>query len=288
LTNPRLRFWCEFETLTRTAPATGLPIWESYVPLNNALEGPNGLLSVEHPDERTVAEKAVMFSTDSFYEMIEHGYNIPCRAAARRYYCSAGQADWMPAFSHPQRVIKTFWLRNNELPPSIDPDNLYHYTDPGGVRRNLVGMHLAMSTGEDISYWTWSTFFAPRLVGEELAVDGSELKWNDACTVGQGGDRPVEIDGIWASYVMCTDSAPGEESCGNPWGPTNECKTLSCDGCHRQTGQIQLPGGVLPDMAMAWLPTLVDNEIAQCYDEIAAANEAGEELYKSWAPDACQ
>lgn len=285
----RNRVWCEFEKVVRDSFVTGLPIWESYVPLDNLLEGPPGILNVQHPNDRSVATKSVMFSTDAFYEAVEHGYNIPCRAAARAYYCDGGASDWMPAFSAPQRVVKTFWLRDSKLPPSLDPDDLYSYVDPNGVRQNLVGMHLAISTGGIFTYWTWSTFFAPRLVGEELAVDGTALAWNDACTTGAIADHPAEIEGVWQSYFMCTNDAPGEEGCGNPWGPPNECVT-SCNGCHVSVGKIPFPDKPpLFELAIAWLPTLTDSEISACYDEIKAANEEdGVELYKSMAPDECQ
>lgn len=286
----RNRVWCEFEKVVRNNVATGLPIWESYVPLDNLLEGPPGILNVEHPNDRTVSEKSVLFTSTAFYEAVEHGYNIPCRAAARAYYCNGGNSDWMPAFSAPQRVVKTFWLPDEKLPPSLEPDALYNYVDPNGVRQNLVGMHLAISTGGIFDYWTWSTFFAPRLVGEQHAVDGTSLAWNDACTVGAIADRPVEIQGVWQSYFMCTDGAPGESSCGNPWGPPNECLQQSCAGCHVAVGKVSLPDKPsIPELAMAWLPTLSDSEISQCFDEIKAANEEdGVELYKSMAPDDCQ
>jgi hypothetical protein len=286
----RNRVWCEFEKVIRTSVGTGLPIWEGYVPLDNLLEGPPGILNVEHPNDRTVATKSVLFSSGAFYEAVEHGYNIPCRAAARAYYCNGGGSDWMPAFSAPQRVVKTFWRTDEKLPPSLDPDDLYNYVDPNGVRQNLVGMHLAISTGGIFDYWTWSTFFAPRVVGEENAVDGTSLAWNDACTVGAIADRPVEIHGVWQSYFMCTDGAPGEDACGNPWGPPNECLQQSCAGCHVAVGAVPLPNKPsIPELAMAWLPTLTDTDVASCYDEIEAANEEdGVELYKSMAPDECQ
>jgi hypothetical protein len=285
----RNRVWCEFEKVVRASFATGLPIWEGYVPLENLLEGPPGILNVQHPNDRDVATKSVMFSTDAFYEAVEHGYNIPCRAAARAYYCDGGASDWMPAFSAPQRVVKTFWLRDSKLPPSLDPDELYGYVDPNGVRQNLVGMHLAISTGGIFDYWTWSTFFAPRVVGEEHAVDGTALSWNDACTTGAIADQPAEIQGVWQSYFMCTEGAPGEDGCGNPWGPPNECVT-SCNSCHVSLGKIPFPDKPpLFELAMAWFPTLTDSEISACYDEIRAANEEdGVELYKSMAPDECQ
>ena len=288
--NLRRFVWCEFEKVVRTSQGTGLPRWESYVPLTNLLQGPNGIVNVEHPNDRTTGEKSVMFSTDSFYEAVEHGYNIPCRAAARAYYCFGSKADWMPPFSTPQRVVKTFWRRDEKLPPSLDPDELYNYVDPNGVRQNLVGMHLAISQGSIFEYWTWSTFFAPRFVDEQHAKDGTPLQWNDACTVGQIADRPVEIPGVWQTYFMCTDHAPGEERCGNPWGPTNECKAQSCEGCHESIGFVALPDKQSnPSIAMAWLPSLTDWEVAECFDAIKESNDNdGVELYKSIAPEECQ
>jgi hypothetical protein len=285
----RNRVWCEFEKVVRTNPGSGLPYWESYVPLDNMLEGPTGILHVGDPDDRSVSTKSVMFSSNSFYEAIEHGYVNACQAAARAYYCQGGNSDWMPAFTEPQRIVKTFWLRDTKLPPSLDPDELYNYVDPDGVRRNLVGMHLAISTGKIFDYWTWSTFFAPRLVGETEAVDGSPLSWNDACTTGAIADRPAEIEGVWQSYFMCTDGAPGEDGCGNPWGPPNEC-VVGCNSCHVQVGKVPLPEKPsFPELVTAWLPTLTDHDIADCFDEIKAANEDdGVELFKGLAPDECQ
>jgi hypothetical protein len=289
-TNPRLRVWCEFEKVLRTNQATGLPQWESYDPLTNVLQGPQGIVDLKPPNDRTISEKSVMFSSNVFNEAMEHGYLIPCAAAARAYYCIGGLSDAMPSFTPTQRVIKTFWLRDEKLPPSLDPDELYNYVDPTGVRQNLVGMHFNIADTTIAKYWTWSTFFAPRLVGELHAKDGTPLSWNDSCTAGHIADRPVEIQGVWQSYFMCTQDAPGESQCGNPWGPPNECKQLSCAGCHVPVGTVNLPGkpSSLPELWMAWLPTLTDSEIAACFDDIKEANEQGEELYKSMAPEECQ
>ena len=284
--HPRKFAWCAFEKVIRESQGTGLPIWESYIPITNVLGGPLGIIDSKHPNNRMTGEKSIMVSTDTFYEAFEHGYTNPCAAAARRFYCTAeGQSEWMPAFSKAQRVVKTFWRTDDELPPSITPGvDTYSYTDPEGIRQNLVGMHLAISTGEIFSYWQWATFFVPKLVTENVP------SWHDACSVGAKADQPEEIPGVWKNYFMCVEGAAGEKRCGNPWGPKNECKTQSCNDCHVNVGQIYINDDELahPTLATAWLPSLANGEILSCYNDIKEAfEEDGTELFKHLAPSEC-
>lgn len=89
----------------------------------------------------------------------------------------------------------------------------------------------------------------------------------------------------WQHYVLCTDSAPGEHSCGNPWGPSNECHNLSCDQCHKQVGAVSNEFSGLDEIATAWLPTFATDSVSECLEEIEASGGA---TYAWFTPVECQ
>jgi hypothetical protein len=269
VTSPRKFMWCHFAELIEPDPQSGLPAWEHFLPRSQLFLDPDDA----DPAALSPASKFIMFSPSAAVEAGALGYTDAFAMAARVYYCVGGEKDWMPAFSEPGVVIKTFWLAQSKLPASADPDDYYSYQPPQGPRQYLAGMHMAVSTGAIISYFRWATFFVPKPPGDTTRKDGSPLYFNPACVVGSFADRPAEVEGVWTNYVMCTDSAPGEHACGNPWGPANECHQLSCDQCHRQVGAIPLPGLTPNDkLATAWLPTFVSADVQAYYDLIDALN----------------
>ena len=289
-TDVRLNAWCRLQEIVETSAGTGLPIWESYIPLHNALQGFPGLETVLPPNQRTPDEKEVMFSSDAFDAIVALGYIDPCTIAARGYYCaSTGLEGYqMPKLPDGPGVVKTFWLAASKLPASADPADYYSYQPPAGERQYLAGMHVL--TGSN----GWATCWVPKPAGDSLANDGSPLQYNDFCTVGHGNDQPVELGGVWANFVMCAQAAAGEENCGNPWGPPDECRMDvlqdfgSCSGCHYQATFAPDIGAV--GMDLGGLPTLVDIPDAEsCYQLIVLSNALfpEEELYKEKAPAIC-
>lgn len=139
------------------------------------------------------------------------------------------------------------------------------------------------------AYFAFSTFFVPKPPGDTTTKDGSPLAYNDACTVGGLGQQLPEVQGVWRNYVMCSSShdQPDTATCGNPWGPTDECLAKSCVDCHAATDvpKPEMPG--FWAFHMGWLPTLNNSKISQCYDAIALANTQGTELFKELAPSSC-
>ncbi len=281
--------WCEFAKQTELT--NGLPRFEWRIPLSTLLGGPTAIQKLAPPADRLPSEKAVSFSVAGYYSAIEHGYTDPCAAAARRYYCDAFNNTWMPPFPAGDVVMKTFWRGASKLPVSADPDDYYSYQPPVGERQFLVGMHMAVSNGASESYFRWATLWVPRPPGDTLTKDGSPLEYNESCNVGHNDDILPNVEGRWRNFVLCRANLGEEEFCGNPWGPPDECKALSCGSCHIATGTVPLPAPGLADqdyLALAWLPTLTDAKVKTCYDTIALANFGGIALYKSKAPDACQ
>ena len=290
--NPRKFMWCNFAELIQPHPNTGLPLWEYYFPAEYLhVETPGtyavpSLADLPDPPDRSPADKEIMFHPVAHGDALDWGYVDPCAIAARAYYCGGGNADWMPAFSDAARVVKTFWLSESKLPLHADPDDYYSYQPPQGGRKYLGGIHMAVSNGDQFGgYFDWATFFVPKPPGDNTTKDGSPLSFNPACSVGTLNDRPEEITGVWEHYVLCTDSAPGEHSCGNPWGPANECQALSCAECHVQLGGVSNDFSGLGEIATAWLPTFATNSVSECLDEI---EDSGGTVYSWLAPVECQ
>jgi hypothetical protein len=161
---------------------------------------------------------------------------------------------------------------------------------PGGARaqggRKYLGGHMAVSRTSALEgYFRWATFVVPKPPADNTTKDGSPLSFNPSCSVGSLADRPEEITGVWEHYVLCTDSAPGEHSCGNPWGPTNECHSLSCEGCHVEVGGVDNDFSGLGEIATAWLPTFATSSVSACLEEI---EDSGGTAYAWLAPVECQ
>jgi hypothetical protein len=289
--NPRLKMWCAFELESREG--FGYPRWEYHTPLSTVFGGPY----VADPSQRHPDDKFIMF-TDWSAGWIQHvGYTNPCAIAAQAYYCIlSGIGDFwfgqqMPPFHPAARVVKTFWLAEGKLPATANPDHYYSYQPPQGPRQYLGGIHLAVSTGNAPSYFTWGTFWVPKPAGDTTTKDGSPLGYNNHCVHGHGSDRPQELNPAFAHYIMCTDSAPGEGNCGNPWAPPDECLTMGCDECHRVTGgltNLNHPAYSGHWMSVAWLPSFVSSGINVCFDLIVLYNGMGIELHRSLAPAHCQ
>lgn len=290
--SPRKFMWCNFAELILPHPQSGLPLWEYYFPANYLhVETPGtyalpSLANLPDPPDRSPADKEIMFHPVAYADAVNGGYVDPCAIAARAYFCApGGSGDWMPQFSESARVVKTFWLRHSELPLHADPDDYYSYDPPQGERRYLGGIHMAVSTGQIFDYFRWATFFVPKPPADDTTKDGSPLSFNPSCSVGGLADRPEEITGVWQHYVLCTDSAPGEHSCGNPWGPSNECHNLSCDQCHKQVGAVSNEFSGLDEIATAWLPTFATDSVSECLEEIEASGGA---TYAWFTPVECQ
>jgi hypothetical protein len=276
-TMPRQYMWCQFAKLIapNVAPASGLPKWEHFVS-SLSVHGQTSVADLADPNDRSAAEKFILFSPSAYADAVTYDYAHALEIAARRYYCLAtglgSDADWMPAFDPASRVLKTFFLTESKLPKHADPDDYYSYQPPSGERQYLAGMHMAVSTGAIFSYFRWATFFVVKPPGDTEAKDGSPLAWNTSCSAGSFANRPVEITGVWQNYVMCTDSADGEEHCGNPWGPSNECHQVGCNGCHVQIGKVITGGPGLGEIATGWLPTFASDAIRTGFEQINAWN----------------
>lgn len=275
--SPREYMWCQFAKLIapNVVPASALPKWEHFLS-SLSVHGQETVADLDNPDDRSPAEKFILFSPTAYSDAIGNDYPYALEIAARRWYCRAAglgsEADWMPAFSPSSRILKTFFLAESKLPKHADPDDYYSYQPPSGERQYLAGMHMAVSTGGIFSYFRWATFFVVKPPGDTEAKDGSPLAWNTSCSAGSFANRPVEITGVWQNYVMCTDAAPGEETCGNPWGPPNECHQVGCNGCHAQIGKVAFGGPGVDEIATGWLPTFANDAIRTGFDMINGWN----------------
>lgn len=285
--NPRAWAWCHFLEVVRPNPGADpwfadLPMFESYRPLSSVL--PTGFFGQEgwiiKPDHQPPAMKRVMLEPGLTSRFQALGYDHPCQLAARRYYCSNFEASWMPRFKTGDRLIKTFWQTRDQLPAGANPDNYYSYRLYQGERYYLVGMHIGVArffpVSGDEAYFYWITLWVPANAGVTQTHGGEPLEhyYNPHCTVGHGVDQPVELLGtVWRNFAMCTDAAPGEGACGNPWGPKDECLPggvgHSCTSCHAVQGKMFFGDG--DDLAVGWLPTvrMMQGLADACYEQIA-------------------
>lgn len=284
----RLRGWCNFEKATRVGPG-GLPSFETSIPQSALYDGPSAPMNLSAPADRPVSDKRIMFSADAWSEALGNGYFSACAQAARVAYCLGGHQDWMPAFSDHARVYKGFWRTLGKLPASANPDDLYSYQPPNGPRQYLVGLHVNTGTGQISTYWKWTTFWFPR-GNDTHSKDGQPMSetYNPACSTGSYQDMPQEITGVWRNYMMCTNSENGGTPCGNPWGPTDECAETTCRDCHVEVA-IDFPGITpLGELSASWLLSVTrPGPVKDCYEEIVAGINQGQQPYVNLAPDNC-
>ncbi len=287
--NPRLNAWCVYERSTRTS-VIGLPSWESSIPRSVLYDGPNAPAGLPHPADRALGDKSILFSTEAWTDAMAGGYLSACAQAARVAYCNDGSSDWMPPFTPSARIYKAFWRPLGKLPMSADPDALYSYQPPSGPRQYLVGLHISSGTGDIITYWKWATFWYPR-GNDTLTKDGQPLAttYNPACTSGNQADLPEEVQGVWRNYHMCVDGVGnGGAPCGNPWGPTDECKDTGCRECHIQTA-IALPEDTINgELSTAWMGSLTRaTAVKECLATIKAGLAQNQKPYFNLAPPEC-
>jgi hypothetical protein len=276
--------WCHFVELVRPMTGGGWPLWEgkprfeSFVPQAHALAH-GAYVWLSDPDSMSIWDKRTMYEPGLVTGLSELGYRDGCKMAARSHYCEGAESHWMPRFKSGQRMIKTFWVDQHQLPAGSDPSNFYSYDPPGTGRKYLVGLHINVThpyPGFEEFYFRWITLWVPAPPGVTTTIGGESLDkyYNFNCTEGHGFDKPAELTGtIWSRYAMCTNWS-GYEPCGNPWGPKNECMLTGdqgCIGCHATMGRAQLGPSVM-ELELGWLTGLGAqvNAGKACLDEILA------------------
>lgn len=291
-TNPRKFAWCHFRDIVQpmdanTYPETdpfylGHPLFASWKPVatvRQALIGEDGGKWTLNPDAQPLNEKHVLFEYRAVDQLKAMDYGNPYVWALRRKHCQIFAGEWMPKIGLGNRIAKTFYVPESRLPASVDPDSLYSYVPPGKQRHYLVGLHLANSTlhdfGNSFGYYSWSTFWIPPGPGDTKTRGGAPLasSYDPKCVIGTGQDRPAGLPPFFDNFVMCTDSAPGERGCGNPYADTfPECDYVpdpqdpeqtdtpvtTCTGCHAAMGRVvfNTPGAVEGTVELGWLPSL--------------------------------
>ena len=261
--NARLLAWCRFAQLT--SETGGFPKWEGFVPLNAVLN-PELAYHLRPPVERDLSQKRIMYNAPAFYHVYNNNWWWPCMPAAYRAICDTPNTDFMPFFPPSAIVIKPFWRTFDRLPQGSDPDDYYSFRqevngEPTGERFYLVGMNIMT---KDIPFtWFWATFWVPRPNGAMLTNDGNPFSYNTACTVGHKLDMPDDVVGVWRNYVMCVQTGPGENLCGNPWAP-GECFE-GCEDCHRRTGEYHFDDDNEQPMQYDWLPSLIRQNENDCF-----------------------
>ena len=310
----RNRAWCHFADITRIKTEIedpwrdievylGLPVWESFRPLTSIL----GTLDwVIDPRDMPVALKYVMVEPILQDELVHKKYYSPCGIAARAEYCSNHQEDWMPMLSPGKRVIKNFFVLEGDLPTGRPLSDYYSYVPKDHStwpptpqpRQYLVGMHVSFSIPQqniERAFFDWATLWVAPPEGATHTRDGRPLSavYNPNCVTGSNVGMPAELQGtVWANFEMCAQES-GDDHCGNPWGPANECTVnpaanTDCTDCHASMGKVQWEGeggGYGSVMHTGWLTFLgyQGTEARECRTYIRDMAEAGTPVYDNQA-----
>ncbi len=243
--------WCQVEQVMLPPEESEFgvdeeyPLFESLVPIQMSLDE-NVEPWVFTPEDKPWLQKQTLVDHDVDVGIDHYGYDDGCEYTLRNARCNQPvERGWMPRFREGGRIVKLFWLAQSHVPNGLDVGSLYSWVpgddhNPNTIeeRQYLVGMHVNVATNTpwpngDV-WFRWITAWFP-------LPDGiTSSRYRNDCVDGTAVKRPASLAGTaFADWVLCNPEVAGQEGCGNPWAPIDECSTPAkrgCIQCHREQG----------------------------------------------------